>query len=237
MPGSQESPRHPSDSKHTMASSDAEGLCTSLTQHPDTSLVSLAHTSDEDLPFYFVMRLPTTPALNRTQAVSLLVPPPAVRAHAPHVSLTADVSYVDADAQQRPQTSSAAPPPPPQRSSSLSGLGIRARPTSAPPASTAHPARTAGTASSSSGSNGPHVSMTPSPQPATRPEDSDFATDAPGVPLWTAVFTSAADSAQSRKGKQKELGTLGRVWVGLDVSRSSDDEQWIGVWEFHGIIR
>ncbi|KAM0791827.1 hypothetical protein ACM66B_004086 [Microbotryomycetes sp. NB124-2] len=175
---------------------------------------------DEHVPFYLVVKLPPSPELNRTQALSFLLP----SAEAPHLSLTADAAYVEGTYATGTTT--------PQRSSSLpAGLGLSAPHASSNASRNDHSTRSSSTTSVHSASQGPKVALSPFPVPTMRAQDSPLAADSSVVPLWSTAFSSG--EANSRKQSQQfdTESNLGRVWVGQQPDRS-----WTGVWEFRGPI-
>ncbi|KAK4046929.1 hypothetical protein OIV83_005720 [Microbotryomycetes sp. JL201] len=175
---------------------------------------------DERVPFYLVIKLPSSPELNRTQALLFLLP----SAEAPHLSLTADASYVEgtyADGRAGAQRSSSLP----------AGLGLS---TPQPSLTRAQPelvTRSASTAALASTVQGPQVSPSPSPVPAARPQDSPLISDSTVVPLWSTAFASGDGKRCQMKSHSKVDTEFGRVWVG-----QLPEKVWAGVWEFRGPI-
>ncbi|ORY77627.1 TRAPP trafficking subunit Trs65-domain-containing protein [Leucosporidium creatinivorum] len=201
---------------------------------------------DETLPFYLLIRLPSAhpaPSLNRAQAASFLLPSlQAQHGSQPHLSLSADVSYIEgaptpAQATEFQSTPSAAALREKRNSiSSTSALGRGPPPSS----SSTLPARrgslppldlVAGSASIAGA--GPKVPLTPSPFPSTRANDSQYASAKEGVSLWSYVFGSGAGPDSREKGKGKQGG---RVWVGREQVEGGAEGDWIGVWEFGGDV-
>ncbi|KAK4048988.1 hypothetical protein OIO90_005623 [Microbotryomycetes sp. JL221] len=176
----------------------------------------------ENVPFYAVVTLPSSPELNRTQAISFLVP---TLTESPHLSLTADVAYINgSDLLEREKS---------RRSSSLpTGLGL-----SNSINSSGHKTMLNGDIQHRSSSSKSTATLSGMVAPANgklgmmAARDSPLASDTSVVPLWSTTFkpTLALDPSHNSTSVDQ---TTERVWIGRDSRRGC----WVGVWEFAGPI-
>ncbi|KAM0753351.1 hypothetical protein T439DRAFT_354775 [Meredithblackwellia eburnea MCA 4105] len=199
---------------------------------------------DESLPFYLTLHLPSHPSITRLQAASLLLP--SIPSASAHLTLSADLSYVEGQPTSASQTHHARPVPtlsdPPRRRGHM--------PTSSSSGPKAPPATLASrlTSLSIGMEGGPKVPVTPSPFPATRASDVDFV-ESVGVPVWNYAFEVGGEEQGERRrrvssndlngganGSTKDKNDgRGRVWVGRDGGEKGRGG-WVGVWEFRGDV-
>lgn len=204
-------------------------------------------TADESLPFYLIFRLPLV-ELNRAQATALLLPGPTAGTSNAHLSLSADISFVESNkqavAQQQlmqqqqqhslsshpsssvPQLSQPHPFPQltgaPRRRSSL---GPNPPSTSTSASSTTSLPATLRTNLPPQPQHRSDPPPTPSPFPQTRKADVGFG-EAVGVPLTS--YTFGADGGKGGMGTSKGKGReTDQAWVGREEGGG-----WVGVWRF-----
>ncbi|KAL8284219.1 hypothetical protein RQP46_004968 [Phenoliferia psychrophenolica] len=190
---------------------------------------------DESLPFYLLLHLPALPNLTRAQATSLLLPSLAPSAH---LTLSAELSYVEGHPSARQHPVPILGDPPRRRDGTREPSVRDYRPHS----------RVDSNGIGAGADHGPKVPVTPSPAPGTRASDAEWV-DATGVPVWSYAFVPmgeetpdepderTAEPAPRRgkgKAREKKFGD-GRVWVGREGGDQGTGS-WIGVWEFKGDV-
>lgn len=201
---------------------------------------------DETLPFYLTLKLPSN--LTRSQAISFLIPETnstsnsnsKTTTNAPHLSLTADLSFVDG-----PSTSSSGSRP--SQFAQQQQQQQRTRKDSFVTSFNLDLSEGAFTTSSapppphsSDSKPSPYSPTTPNPIPSTRIGDMNYEENGREVPIWSYVF--GENEVESNKksstlvNEEKDYESeRGRVWVGREGGEESNGS-WIGVWEFKGVV-
>ncbi|KAK4706128.1 hypothetical protein P7C70_g87, partial [Phenoliferia sp. Uapishka_3] len=193
--------------------------------------------NNESLSFYLIVTLPSIPHLTRFQATSLLIPSSQA---SPHLTLAADLSYVDSTPTPRPPIDTNVADP----------LNRREGVTRDPSTRDYRPqgrVDSSGVGLGLGRESAPKVHLPSLPSPSTRPDDAPWM-DCQGIPVWNYNFVPLVERAQSEDGRNQESANAnskgkakevkfggGRVWVG----RKGGDQgtgSWIGVWEFEGDV-
>lgn len=188
-----------------------------------------------------ILKLP--PVLTKSQAIEFLIPDST--SNSPHLSLSADLAFVDGP---NPNSSASSKtifnPNVQKRDSFISSFNLDLS-----EGSFTSPRSSFSTTDYSKPIPLPPVSpSTPSPLPGTRLEDIGYDDLGKAVHLWSYVF--GEDSIQKKfssgfgagivgvnsrgKGKSND-NDKGRVWIGREGGEEGRGG-WIGVWEFKGVV-